>query len=144
MDDLIILLVAWLIKKFAGGENKSATPPRQVPRPVPPGVGVRQPAPPGLALRRPGPPPLPGVRIVQQGPRRIIRRVAAQAPAAPAQAAESMPAVSPRVAPKVAKPRLATATVARPPLAAMLTRSALRQQIVLNEILQPPLALREP
>ncbi len=125
----------------APGPGQRPNPgPRPIPgqRPVPAGVRLPQPgqmARPGVAPPRRGPArrPLPATMVAVAAP--IMTGPSAQAPM---QATRIAPARSATGTPAAAKPASAAAGVRR-----WLTPAALRQQVVLAEILRPPLALRE-
>ena len=130
MDDLIILLIK-AIAKWLGGQ-----PPRQPGAPaarpnLPPAwheqvrnavAAAKRPAKGQARGRRPAPPPAPAAAPVT-----IVRQVLSPPPAPAAHA-------STRQAP----------AAARADLRHWLTPSVLQRQFILTEVLQPPLALREP
>ena len=128
-----------------GGQFAQASPIR--PPPVPqqrlnPGYAVRHPE-----MVRPVPPPPPR-RLAQQPQQRRkpapARRVAMPPPPIPVLEADDEPAPQRRPALRevVAKPQ-ATTTATAPAIKRWLQPSTLRQQFILTELFQPPLALRD-
>ena len=149
MEELIVLIangIAWLFRDRA----------RDGARPA--GMGQSRPPP----LVRPGKPGVPGVpgRVVQQfrrpPPRRrggppmtaavaapILTRSAREPAAAPPMVARQGASLvqGKGIAPK--QPTVGRSTLSLAALKAELTPTALRQQIIVSELLRPPLALRD-
>ena len=137
MDELIVLLIKGIIRLFSG---PAPTARQRVPTvATPTSPAGRQPQPrrqPPVAAARP------------RGGRPSSIRAAVASPiltgSRPVAAAVPPPAPAPAAA---ARAKVATAT--KPPTAATvtvrkwLTPKALRQQVVVSEILRPPLALRD-
>jgi hypothetical protein len=127
MDELIVLLIKGIIRMIAGPQpvNRrqfNATPAgRAVPR--------------GQPAVRPAARPRAG--------RRSSVTAAIASPILTGSGSENTPGPTPP-----ARPKVATATATKPPTAATvtvrkwLTPKALRQQVIVSEILRPPLALR--
>jgi hypothetical protein len=135
MDDLIILLIRAIARALSGPKQPAPRQPTAPSNPnavpnLPPAwqEQVRQamaagqrPAKTKSRGRRPAPPPMPAAPV----PVTIVQEISAAAPAAHA---------STRQAPHAA----------RADLRHWLTPAVLQRQFILTEVLQPPLALREP
>ena len=150
MEELIVLIVAavgWLFgdgkaKQRPGVGRPANWPPApqqpQLRRPPPPSVPPQrwQPAPPLPVRRRTGRPGPPPTRVAVAQP--ILTRTPDNPADRPARAAA-------RVQP-VARTTMVPPTGRRSPateLRQQLTPAALRRQVILSEILRPPLALRD-
>ncbi len=139
MDQLIEILIRYLIDMFAGSAQK--------PTPLPQRPPPRPPAPGPVAQRRPLPklPPLPQRTAPRQGQTTAARPVArstqriAQPPPAPTPVQQAPPTQS--AAPSVKHPSVAVDAAA---LRRWLKPKILRDQFILSEIFQPPMALRDP
>jgi hypothetical protein len=148
MDDLIILLIAWLVKKIGGAAANAAKPaaPGRSAQQVPSRANPQgNPGRPGtVRSTSSGAMPAPrrsGKTPVRRGSKPFAPPPLPAPPATPAAAAASKSAPSPS---RERADRAAAAAFASDssPLAARLTPMALRRQVIINEILQPPLALR--
>ena len=123
--DLLIDVIIWVVKQFAeSGKGASKSPP-----PVASGMRGRQP------IRVGGPPPIP--RTPQARAASTARAVR------PAKGSEAPAKWLPQ--PERAPVAKVTAPPAPDPAPRKIARlTALRTPMVLNEVLGPPLALREP
>ena len=159
MEELIVLIVTAIGWLFGVGDTKPrpgiGRPAGFPPRPVPPSLQQqRRPPPPlpaqvwrpmpGVTVRaagnvrrgtgRPGPPPLTRVAVAEP----ILTLTADTRAARPARAvARVQPVARTTMVPAAGRPSMATE------LRQQLTPAALRRQVVLSEILRPPLALRD-
>ena len=163
MEELIVLIISGIAWLF-GDKGKKRPPPFPPPTSAWPTPPTRQSvAPPPSSRRQPGPPPravpIPPMRAAvapQRPPGPPARRKGGRPSALPAAVAVARPILT-RVANNPTADvilqrsptagRAAVAPAATPPRTAVLRRQLtpanLRQQILLSEILRPPLALRE-
>jgi len=130
VDDLIILLVRGIIRLLSGGKEQQQK--RAMQRPVP-----------LSATKRPSParpPPLrrPPMTGRQQPPMRIVP---AEAPPRQVLQVAAPTALRPAVPPAAPPPPLSVSAAS---LRRWLRPEVMRNQFILTEIFQPPLALRPP
>jgi hypothetical protein len=133
MEELIEIIIRMIIRMMQG--PKPVAPPQRraipAPTPVPP---IRRGKPP-LARRAPGkrmaPPPISLAKPIMMSPGQVV---SAYNPAAPVQKTSPTPAPQP----PAVKPSATAQTLNR-----WLNPTTLRQQFIITEIFQPPLALRQ-
>jgi hypothetical protein len=132
MEELIEILINLIIRAFQNKPVKPVLPqqlpPRQIPAAPPKPAVMRKTPPPRRPVRRPIP---PGVAIAQP----IVTNVR---PAPPQVATVARPIQSRTATPTTAAPTQSAAAIRK-----WLSPATLRNQFLLTEILQPPLALRD-
>jgi len=144
MDELIYILINALIGLFTGKQQKVAPPPIPPRRPAnaPPGRPPVRPQQPQQQQIAPKRPPVPQARRPVASQKRVVVQPGATRPAAvmPKPAVLAMPAPVDAPPPTAHRP---TTVINATSIRRMIHPETLRTQLVLMEILQPPLSLRD-